>query len=74
MTLWEDRSDDWKEIIAKDLLESWFYYKEQVPYRDYLWHSDFLNNDTDQYYDDLYDRIYDDDEPYRYKNNTTVDL
>ena len=68
MTQTEERSDDRKGRTWNDIIDRELYFKEEVSYRTSLEISAFDSNDNDAYYDNLWAMIYDDDEPYRYKN------
>lgn len=62
------RTDEWKWRVGDDLIDRWLYFRKQVSYRTKLEIWDFESNDTDSYYDDVWDMVYDDDEPYWYDN------
>lgn len=68
MTQPKARTDDRKWSIWNDIIDRELYFVEQIPYRTSLEMAAFANNSNDDYYNSLYDIMYEDDEPYRYEN------
>jgi len=69
MTQPEERSDDRKWSVWNDIIDRELYFKDEVSYRTSLEISAFESNNNDNYYDSVWDMVYDDDEPYWYKNH-----